>query len=84
MNNLREEIIKAVIGAGNLKLKPEDIKDDKHFVYDYSFNSLSYQILVVNLEKSLNISIPSEDYQTGYFKSIMGLMMYLEGELYKK
>lgn len=84
MNDLKSKIKDAIILSGNLKLTPDKIEDDKHLVFDYAFDSLKYQVLIYNLEKSLNISIPHEDYKTGYFHSISGLIMYVQNKLYEK
>ena len=77
-NELELVIRKLIIRSGQLNIQPQELSLDDHLVYQYQFDSLKMQILLMELEKELHISIPEDHYSLNYFHSIMGILLYIE------
>jgi acyl carrier protein len=83
LNNELELVIRQlIIRAGQLNQQPHELSLDDHLVYQHNFDSLKIQVLLMELEKELEIAIPEDHYSLNYFHSIIGILMYIENGLY--
>ncbi|MCB1159351.1 MAG: hypothetical protein H7A25_06725 [Leptospiraceae bacterium] len=88
MNEDSEELYgiirRAVTKAAAVGISESDLRPDKHLYYTYGIDSMSIQVLILELEKELEIQIPEDHYDTNYFSTIGSIYTYLLMGLYNK
>lgn len=78
--NIELQLKEMLIERLFLKLKPEDIEDDKDLMNTYGIDSVSIMEMVVGLEELYGITFEPGEFKLDYFQSIKSMADFVRSK----
>ncbi len=68
--NIEQQIKEMIVERLFLKIKPEEIENDKGLIEDYGIDSFNIMEIVVGLEELYGIKFKPKEFKLSYFKTV--------------
>lgn len=78
--NIEQELKEMLVERLFLKLKPEDIEDEKNLMTNYGIDSVSVMEMVVGLEELYGITFEPGEFKLEYFASIKSMADFVRSK----
>ena len=76
-SNIEMELKKMIVERLFLKIKPEEMENDKSLIDDYGIDSFSIMEIVVGLEELYGVAIKPGEFKLANFKTIASIAEFV-------
>ena len=78
---IEERLKKMIVERLFMKIKPEEIEENKSLINDYGVDSVSLLELVVGIEEEFGIAVGDEDFSVKHFETVAALAEFVRGKM---
>lgn len=78
--NIEQQIKEMIVERLFLKIKPEDIENNKGLIEDYGIDSFSIMEIVVGLEELYGITFKPGEFKLAHFKTIDSIAEFVRSK----